>query len=161
MRIPADLGFSKSLEQSILLGWLFYWLPIWKNCSAAAVVPVVQSLNSQLFAVSYWVNSSTLSNFTGSTAPHNDLTLDVVQTSCNGLRYGTELDLDECFFAISEMPTSDGTEIFYNRHDGGPRPSLPSIPLPYRWLSRKFQISHLRWTRIHPNCTDHVSQWSL
>jgi len=63
-----------------------------------------------------------------------------IQVSCNGARFGSDLDFGDCEDAISLLPRNDNTErSFTNRGDG----SLPghSVSLPYRLLGCELRPS--------------------
>lgn len=56
-----------------------------------------------------------------------------IRVSCNGARFGSDLDFGDCEDAVSRLPRTDNTERSFTKREHGSFPAL-SVSLPYRLL---------------------------
>lgn len=62
-----------------------------------------------------------------------------IRVSCNGARFGSDLDLGDCEDAVSRLPRTDNTERSFTKREDGSFPAL-SVSLPYRLLGCELRL---------------------
>ena len=118
---------------NMLPGRFAAWLSLVNSC-LAATVPSLLALSTQIVVVRCPSNSTTLESYPRLSGFLMSL-VSTIQALCNGLRYGTDLDVDGSFSVIEDVLAADKMEAFHMRHDGSRMPTALSPLLPDGWLS--------------------------
>ncbi len=62
-----------------------------------------------------------------------------IQVSCNGARFGSNLDFGDCEDAVSLLPRTDNTQRSFTKREDGSFPGL-SVSVPYRLLGCELRM---------------------